>query len=55
VVQAESDTIVEKLRARGVDVKYDIYPDEGHGFTKVENDIKAMRDSGQFFIDHLVG
>ncbi len=55
VVQAESDAIVEKLRARGVDVKYDIYPDEGHGFTKVENDIKAMRDSGQFFIDHLLG
>ncbi|MCA9858479.1 MAG: S9 family peptidase, partial [Thermomicrobiales bacterium] len=55
VVQAESDTIVEKLRERGVDVKYDIYHDEGHGFTKVENDIKAMRDSGQFFIDHLVG
>lgn len=54
VVQAESDTIVERLRARGVDVKYDIYPDEGHGFTKVENDIKAMRDSGQFFIDHLL-
>jgi dipeptidyl aminopeptidase/acylaminoacyl peptidase len=53
VVQAESDAIVEKLRARGVDVKYDIYPDEGHGFTKVENDIKAMCDSGQFFIDHL--
>jgi dipeptidyl aminopeptidase/acylaminoacyl peptidase len=55
VVQAESDVIVEKLRARGVDVKYDIYPDEGHGFTKVENDIKAMRDSGQFFLDHLLG
>ena len=55
VVQAESDAIVEKLRARGVDVKYDIYPDEGHGFTKVENDIKAMRDSGQFFLDHLLG
>jgi dipeptidyl aminopeptidase/acylaminoacyl peptidase len=55
VVQAESDVIVEKLRARGVDVKYDIYPDEGHGFTKVENDIKAMRVSGQFFIDHLLG
>lgn len=54
VVQAESDAIVEKLRARGVDVKYDIYLDEGHGFTKVENDIKAMRDSGQFFIDHLL-
>jgi len=54
VVQAESDSIVEKLRARGVDVKYDIYPDEGHGFTKVENEIKAMRDSGQFFLDHLL-
>lgn len=54
VVQAESDAIVAKLRAREVAVKYDIYPDEGHGFTKVENDIKAMRDSGQFFLDHLL-
>lgn len=55
VVQAESDAIVEKLRARGVDVKYDVYADEGHGFTKVENDIAAMRDAGQFFVDHLIG
>ncbi len=55
VVQAESDTIVDKLRARGVDVKYDIYEDEGHGFTKVENEMKAIRDSGQFFVDHLLG
>ncbi|MBI3660696.1 prolyl oligopeptidase family serine peptidase, partial [Candidatus Acetothermia bacterium] len=29
VVKSESDQIVEKLRARGVDVKYDVYEDEG--------------------------
>ena len=27
VVQAESDQIVERLRARGVPVRYDVYPD----------------------------
>jgi dipeptidyl aminopeptidase/acylaminoacyl peptidase len=34
VVKDESDQIVDKLRGRGVDVRYDVYPDEGHGFTK---------------------
>ena len=43
VVKAESDQIVERLRERGVDVRYDVYEDEGHG-TKRENELKAMRD-----------
>ncbi|MGH3262077.1 MAG: alpha/beta hydrolase family protein, partial [Trebonia sp.] len=37
VVKSESDQIVERLRARGVDVRYDVYDDEGHGFTKRTN------------------
>jgi dipeptidyl aminopeptidase/acylaminoacyl peptidase len=53
VVKGESDQIVERLRARGVEVKYDVYEDEGHGFTRRSNEIKAMGDTAQFFIDHL--
>jgi dipeptidyl aminopeptidase/acylaminoacyl peptidase len=53
VVKAESDQIVERLRERGVDVKYDVYEDEGHGFTKRSNSLKAMGDAAAFLIDHL--
>jgi dipeptidyl aminopeptidase/acylaminoacyl peptidase len=53
VVQAESDQIVARLRARGVAVRYDVYPDEGHGFTKRENEIKAWSDVGSFLVERL--
>jgi dipeptidyl aminopeptidase/acylaminoacyl peptidase len=55
VVQAESDQIVAKLRARGVEVRYDVYPDEGHGFTKRENEAKALGDTAEFLASHLAG
>lgn len=54
VVQAESDQIVDKLRARGVEVRYDVYADEGHGFTKKENELKAMGDSAEFLAQQLL-
>ena len=54
VVKAESDQIVEKLRARGVEVRYDVYEDEGHGFTKKENELKGMSDSSEFLKKHLL-
>jgi dipeptidyl aminopeptidase/acylaminoacyl peptidase len=53
VVQGESDQIVDRLRERGVDVRYDVYPDEGHGFTKRENELKALRDTAAFMETHL--
>jgi dipeptidyl aminopeptidase/acylaminoacyl peptidase len=53
VNQAESDGIVAALRARGVDVRYDVYDDEGHGFTRKENEAKALGDSADFLLDHL--
>ncbi len=49
VVKAESDQIVERLRERGVPVRYDVYEDEGHGFTKRANQIKAMPRHGDVF------
>lgn len=55
VVKPESDQIVERLRARGVDVRYDVYEDEGHGFTKRSNSIKAMGDIAAFLEGKLLG
>jgi dipeptidyl aminopeptidase/acylaminoacyl peptidase len=55
VVKAESDQMVERLRARGQTVEYMVFEDEGHGFTKVANSLKAMRASAEWFERHLLG
>ena len=55
VVKNESDQIVERLRARGVEVKYDVYEDEGHGFTRRSNELKALGDTAAFFEKYLLG
>lgn len=39
----------------GVDVRYDVYEDEGHVFTKAENEARAFGDMAEFLIDHLAG
>lgn len=54
VVKGESDQIVERLRERGVEVKYDVYEDEGHGFTRRANELKAMGDTAAFFEEWLL-
>jgi dipeptidyl aminopeptidase/acylaminoacyl peptidase len=54
VVKSESDQIVEKLRALGVPVRYDVYEDEGHGFTKRANELKAVQDTAEFLEQHLL-
>ncbi|WP_106766522.1 S9 family peptidase [Paenibacillus faecalis] len=38
VVKEESDQIVEALRAKGRDVEYIVFDDEGHGITKKANE-----------------
>ena len=53
VNKAESDQIVQRLRDRGVQVTYDVYDDEGHGFTRRANEAKALSDSAEFLIRHL--
>ena len=55
VVKGESDQIVDLLRQRGIDVRYDVYSDEGHGFTKRANELKALEDTATFMEQHLVG
>ena len=53
VPREESDQIVSALRARGVPVRYDVYENEGHGFTHRDNQIKSDSDSADFLIQHL--
>lgn len=53
VVRAESDQVVASLRSRGIPVRYDVFEDEGHGFTKRENEIRAWTAVGDFLIQNL--
>ena len=39
VKQAESDQIVTAMQARGIPVAYALYPDEGHGFARPQNNL----------------
>ena len=50
VLQVESDEIVAAVRANNVPVEYVLFPNEGHGFTKRENRIKAS-DAYVAFLD----
>lgn len=53
VVQAESDNMVEALRARGVHVEYMVKENEGHGFQNPENVIDMLNGMQTFFDRHL--
>ncbi|MGY0059172.1 alpha/beta fold hydrolase [Streptomyces sp. LZ34] len=55
VVKAESDRLVEALRARGAEVTYLVRDDEGHGFVHPENTIDAYRAADHFLARHLGG
>jgi dipeptidyl aminopeptidase/acylaminoacyl peptidase len=55
VLQVESDEIVAAARKNGVPVEYTIFPDEGHGFVKKENNIKASEDILKFLEKYLKG
>ena len=52
---AESDQMVDELRSRGRRVEYLVFPDEGHGFTKTANLLRAYGTVARFLTDHLVG
>ncbi|NQX77783.1 prolyl oligopeptidase family serine peptidase [Gilvibacter sp.] len=55
VLQVESDEIVEGVRENGVPVEYVLFEDEGHGFIKKENQIKAYSSIIDFLDFHLKG
>ncbi len=55
VLQVESDEIVAAARNNGVPVEYVIFPDEGHGFVKKEDNIKASEEILKFLDKYLKG
>ena len=55
VIKVESDDIVAAVKKNGVPVEYVVFPDEGHGFTKRENQIRGYRGILQFLDTHLKG
>ncbi len=54
VVKGESDQMVDALRKKGVIVEYIVFEDEGHGFLKTENAIRAWKKAAHFFFEHLL-
>lgn len=55
VLQIESDEMVAAARANGVPVEYIVFPDEGHGFRKKENQVRGYRAILSFLDRHLKG
>jgi dipeptidyl aminopeptidase/acylaminoacyl peptidase len=53
VLQVESDEIVAGAKKNGTPVEYVLFPDEGHGFVKKENQIKAAAETLKFLDKHL--
>jgi dipeptidyl aminopeptidase/acylaminoacyl peptidase len=53
VLQVESDEIVETVKKNNVPVEYVIFPDEGHGFLKKENEIKGYGQILLFLDKHV--
>ncbi len=55
VTRAESEQMVAVLRRRNVPVTYVVFPDEGHGFTKPQNQIAFRAVTEAFLAKHLGG
>jgi len=55
VKQQESDQIVKAMQAKSLPVTYVLYPDEGHGFAKPENNIAFNAVTEVFLAKHLGG
>lgn len=55
VLQVESDEIVAAAKKNNVPVEYVIFPDEGHGFVKKENNITASKAVLKFVDQYLKG
>lgn len=53
VVQQESDQIVAALKEKGRKVEYVVLEDEGHGFTKKENEIYVYKKILEFLNSHI--
>jgi dipeptidyl aminopeptidase/acylaminoacyl peptidase len=55
VKQAESDQIVQAMEAKQIPVTYVLFPDEGHGFARPENNIAFLAIAEHFLARNLGG
>jgi dipeptidyl aminopeptidase/acylaminoacyl peptidase len=55
VKQSESDQIVGAMKAAGIPVTYVLYPDEGHGFARPENNISFYAIAENFLSECMGG
>ncbi|HEX8151000.1 MAG TPA: S9 family peptidase [Pyrinomonadaceae bacterium] len=55
VIKPESDEIVEAVKRSGVPVEYIVFDNEGHGFTKKANEVRAYKAILDFLDKHLKG
>ncbi|MCK4660443.1 MAG: S9 family peptidase [Phycisphaerae bacterium] len=55
VKQTEADQIVAAMQARKIPVTYVLYPDEGHGFARPENNMSFNAVTEAFLAEHLGG
>jgi dipeptidyl aminopeptidase/acylaminoacyl peptidase len=49
----EAEQIVSAMKARGIPVKYTLFPDEGHGWRKTANRVRSTSEIVDFFREHL--
>ena len=49
----EAEQIVSAMKARGVPVRYTLFPDEGHGWRKTPNRVRSTTEIVGFFVEHL--
>ena len=49
----EAEQVVESLKKRGIPVEYVLFPDEGHGFRKTPNRIRAAVEIVKWFTKYL--
>jgi dipeptidyl aminopeptidase/acylaminoacyl peptidase len=55
VIKPESDEIVEAIKKKNGVVEYVVFDNEGHGFTKKENEIRAYKAILDFLDKYLKG
>lgn len=55
VKQSESDQIVRAMQAGNIPVSYVLFPDEGHGFARPENNMAFFAVAEAFLAQHLGG
>ncbi len=53
VVKPESDQMVKRLQSLGREVEYEVFEDEGHGFTRRSNELRAFRLSADWLERYL--